>query len=307
MYIYILKLNSLEMKKSLLIVLAILLLQFKLSAQENINNYKYVIVPTSYDFLEGQDRYQLNSLTKFLFNKYGFTAFFQNEDFPQDLRNNRCLAMFVNVEKEKGFLRTKLRIDLLDCNGNLVTSSRVGSTNEKEFDKAYNLALRDAFETFQHIDYSYQPSKTTVASTAVEPAASENLVEKEKEIERLQDELKSLKEEKKEPVKTNEAPVPVVKEEPKIETIVEEGQPKVVEANIEVKEASDLLYAQPIANGFQVVDLTPKIVMVLLETAKTDTFLVKDDDAIVYKENGLWYLSRNDGSKVSIEPLNIKF
>ncbi|MFC4721429.1 hypothetical protein ACFO5O_03785 [Geojedonia litorea] len=295
------------MKKFLLLVFAILLLQFKLSAQENINNFKYVIVPTSYNFLEGQDRYQLNSLTKFLFNKYGFTAFLQNEDFPQDLKNNRCMAMFVNVDKEKAFLRTKLRIDLLDCNGNLITSSRVGATNEKEFDKAYNLALRDAFETFQHANYSYEPGNTAVASTTNQPVVNENLAEKEKEIERLQDELKSLKEEKKEPVKEVEVPVAVIKEEPKIETKTEVVKPKVNEVKIEVKEASNLLYAQPIANGFQVVDLTPKIVMIILETAKKDTFVVKDDNAIVYKENGLWYLSRNDGSKVSIEPLNIKF
>jgi hypothetical protein len=290
------------MKKYLLIICGLLLLQFKLFAQENINNYKYVIVPQSYNFLEGQDKYQLNSLTKFLFNKYGYTAFFQNEGYPQDLKNNRCLAMSVNVEKESGFLRTKLRIDLLDCNGNLITSSRVGSTNEKEFDKAYNLALRDAFETFQQANYHYEPSNNAIASTPMQPSVTEDLVDKNKEIERLQDELKAIKEEKKESIKTVE--VPVVKD-----SIVEvkEVKPKANEPTIVVEEASDLLYAQPISNGFQVVDRTPKIIMILLETTKVDTFIVKDTNAIVYKEDGFWYLSKNDGVKVSIETLNIKF
>jgi hypothetical protein len=290
------------MKKYLLIICGLLLLQFKLFAQENINNYKYVIVPQSYNFLEGQDKYQLNSLTKFLFNKYGYTAFFQNEGYPQDLKNNRCLAMSVNVEKESGFLRTKLRIDLLDCNGNLITSSRVGSTNEKEFDKAYNLALRDAFETFQQANYHYEPSNNAIASTPMQPSVTEDLVDKNKEIERLQDELKAIKEEKKESIKTVE--VPVVKD-----SIVEvkEVKPKANEPTIVVEEASDLLYAQPISNGFQVVDRTPKIIMILLETTKVDTFIVKDTNAIVYKEDGFWYLSKNDGAKVSIETLNIKF
>ncbi|HEX9828033.1 MAG TPA: hypothetical protein VGA80_15645, partial [Flavobacteriaceae bacterium] len=76
---------------------------------------------------------------------------------------------------------------------------------------------------------------------------------------------------------------------------------------IEVKEASNLLYAQPVENGFQVVDTSPKIVMILLETAKSNVFIVKGQDAIVYKEEGSWYLSKNDGTKVSIEALNIKF
>jgi hypothetical protein len=68
-----------------------------------------------------------------------------------------------------------------------------------------------------------------------------------------------------------------------------------------------LLYAQPVENGFQVVDTSPKIVMILLETAKSNVFIVKGQNAIVYKEEGSWYLSKNDGTKVSIEALNIKF
>jgi hypothetical protein len=290
------------MKKLSLIILLIIGLQIKAFAQNNINNYKYVVVPLSYNFIEGQDRYDLNSLTKFLFNKYGFTAFFQNEDTPEDLRNNRCLAMYVNVEKEKGFLRTKLRIDLLDCNGNLVMSSKVGSTNEKEFAKAFNLALRDAFETFQNINYTYEPSNNIVSSPA-KSVVSENSLEKEKEIERLQEELKSLKEEKKMEPQKVEVPKPVAKE---AETEVKKIESKANETKIEVKEASDLLYAQPIENGFQVVDTTPKIVMILLKTPQSDVYIVKDQDAIVYKEEGKWFLSKNNGSKVSIEALNIK-
>ncbi len=298
------------MKKLSLIFLLIIGLQFKAFAQNDINNYKYVVVPLSYNFIEGQDRYDLNSLTKFLFNKYGFTAFFQNEEFPDDLKGNRCLAMFVNVEKEKGFLRTKLRIDLLDCNGNLIMSSRVGATNEKQFDKAYNLALRDAFDTFQNVNYKYEPSNK-ITSTPLKPVVTENTKEQEKEIERLQEELKSLKEEKKMEPKKVEASIPAVKEtkaelkETKAE--LKEIKKEAKEAKIEVKEASNLLYAQPIENGFQVVDTTPKVVMILMETAKSNIFIVKGQDAIVYKEEGSWFLSKNDGTKVSIEALNIKF
>jgi hypothetical protein len=85
-------------------------------SQSNLNDYKYVIVPTKYDFLKGADQYQLNSLTKFLFNKYGFTAIMEDEPFPEDLANNRCLAMDAKVEKESGLLKTKLKVSLKDCN-----------------------------------------------------------------------------------------------------------------------------------------------------------------------------------------------
>jgi hypothetical protein len=291
------------MKKLSLIILLITCLQFKVFAQESINHYKYIIVPTTYSFLGEEDKYQLNSLTKFLFDKYGYTAFLANEELPQDLKNNRCLALYADVVDDKGLFKTKLRIDLKGCDGSIVMSSKIGETREKEFAKAYNLALRDAFETYQNANYKYEPSHK-ITSTPALPAVTENTAEKEKEIERLQEELKSLKEEKKMETKTVDVPIPAVKE---AKADIKEIKTEAKETKIEVKEASNLLYAQPVENGFQVVDTSPKIVMILLETAKSNVFIVKGQDAIVYKEEGSWYLSKNDGTKVSIEALNIKF
>ena len=68
-----------------------------------------------------------------------------------------------------------------------------------------------------------------------------------------------------------------------------------------------VLYAQAIQNGYQIVDSSPKVVMILLETAKEDTFIVKGETAIVYKEDGFWYISRNDGLKLETELITIKF
>ena len=61
-------------------------------SQNELNAYKYIIVPKEYDFFKykEEDKYKLNSLTKFLFNKYGYVALFQHEDYPQDLLLNPC-------------------------------------------------------------------------------------------------------------------------------------------------------------------------------------------------------------------------
>lgn len=284
------------MKKLCFIILIITGLQFKVVAQEIINNYKYIIIPTQYDFLKEDDKYQLNSLTKFLFNKYGYTAFLQNDELPEDLKKNRCLGLYADVIDEKAFLKTKLRIDLKDCGGNVVMTSRIGETREKEFAKAFNLALRDAFETYQNFDYKYVPSKNDAIESS-KPLTDKPVEAKDKEIERLKEEVKTLKQEKVEP-KTVDSPKAVAKE-PEL---------KINETKVEiVEESSNVLYAQPIENGYQVVDTTPKIVMILLETGKTNVYIVKGQNAMVYKEDGTWYLSKNEGDKVSVEPLNIKF
>ena len=287
------------MKKLSLTILLLILLQFKGLAQEAINHYKYIIVPEKYSFFSEEDKYQLNSLLKFLFNKYGYTAFFPSDELPQDLIDNRCLALYTDVVEEKSLFKTKLRIDLKDCGGNNVMSSKVGETREKQFDKSYNLALRDAFETFQNADYKYEPGNNK--SQIMEPMKATKPVMEEK---RAVAEMPKTKEEK-----------PVIKAKEDIKDVMESSKPTVEEPKMEVKqtkvefaeEAQDILYAQPIKNGYQIVDTTPKIVMVLLETPKSDVFLVKDEDAMVYKEDGQWFISKNDGGKVSVKALNIKF
>ena len=288
------------MKKQILFIVTLLLIQFNVFGQKSINNYKYVIVPKSYGFLGDEDKYQLNSLTKFLFNKYGYTAFFPDDELPQDLVNNSCLALYTDVVEDKGLFKTKLRIDLKDCGGITVMSSKFGETREKEYAKAFNLALRGAFETYQTFDYKYEPIKqeNTETVVATKPMQTQNKVVEDKAMIPIEAEVEPLKEE------VAKAAVAVdvtetAKPEPKV--AVEEPKIELVE------EATVTLYAQPLDNGYQLVDTTPKVVMILLKTAQTNVFIVKDQDAIVYKEEGKWFISKNNGDKVSIEALNIKF
>ena len=48
------------------------------------------------------------------------------KEFPEDLKNNRCLALYADVAEQKAFMKTKLQIDLKDCNKKLIQSSKVG-------------------------------------------------------------------------------------------------------------------------------------------------------------------------------------
>ena len=50
-----------------------------LFAKKGLNSYKYVLVPNQYEFQKSEDQYQINSLTKFLFDKEGFTVLSSSE------------------------------------------------------------------------------------------------------------------------------------------------------------------------------------------------------------------------------------
>ncbi|MBW1296688.1 hypothetical protein [Aquimarina litoralis] len=146
------------------------------SAQNSVNDYKYVIVPEGYVFLAENDAYQMNSLTKFLFKKYGFTAFIRGEDLPRDLKLNGCKGLRADVRKKPSLLRTKLIVDLIDCNGTIIFSTREGVSREKEFKKSYHEALRNAFKDFKTLNYKYNGKKEgDVASNESGVAVQSNI------------------------------------------------------------------------------------------------------------------------------------
>lgn len=139
------------------IVVAFLLFSITGFAQKSINNYKYVIVPNQFNFFKTPDKYQTSSLTKFLFNKHGFKAFLSNEQLPDDLSNNRCLALKVNVKNNSGMFTTKNIIELQDCNDKVVFVSQEGRSREKQYKESYHEAIRNAFKSIEKLNYSYTP------------------------------------------------------------------------------------------------------------------------------------------------------
>lgn len=128
-------------------------------AQKKVNNYKYIIVPNKFEFAKKADQYQTSSLTKFLFNKYGFTAFLSNEKLPQDLAQNKCVALTGTIKDKSGMFTTKSIVELRDCFNNLIYSSKEGRSRNKDYKKGYHEAIRNAFKSIQTLKYKYDPSK----------------------------------------------------------------------------------------------------------------------------------------------------
>lgn len=109
--------------------------------QKTLSDYSFVVVPEKFDFLDEKDKYQLNSLTKFLFNKHGFNAYLDRE--MPDVR--RCDGLWAEVDGVPAMIRTRVQVILKDCNGNEVFRSEVGKSKLKAYNKTYTAALRQAF------------------------------------------------------------------------------------------------------------------------------------------------------------------
>jgi len=287
------------MKRISYLIIFLLGVQFTGHSQDELNSYKYIVVPNQFDFLDEPDKYQLNSLIRFLFNKYGYNAFLKGDDLPSDLRKNPCLGLIADLDEVKGgFLKTKVQINLLDCNDKLIVESQVGESRIKDFTKAHHAAVRQAFETFQYFDYSYKPSKDLASSTILQTDESvANTTETRTEIEKLQQEVKELKNSKS---KENQ-------EYLKSQSVVIKDQ------NTELKSKDDSvylnkpLYAQPMGNGFQIVDTEPKKVMFLLKTSLTDVYNVEGKNALVYKKDGQWIYESQESDSPKKTVIDLKF
>ncbi len=158
------RLKEFKMKTKLIsIVLLFVGLQYGV-AQKTIHNYKYVIVPEKFEFQDEADQYELNSLMKFLFEKYGMKAFLSSENVPQEYVTSKCGYLIANVSKKSTFMKRKVDFELKDCSQKIVFKSSLGESRLKDYQAGYHESLRKAFESFEKLNYEYVPLEEVVLS-----------------------------------------------------------------------------------------------------------------------------------------------
>lgn len=263
-------------KKITLLVALFLTVQANF-AQNDLNQYKYVIVPNTYDFGKEPDQYQLNSLTKFLFEKQGFVVLMNDEPLPRDLINNGCLALWADVLNESGIFMTKFRIELKNCQKQVVYTSGVGQSREKKYKVAYNLSLRQAFESFNTVNYSYKPAKDqTKALTVV--AVPETVVE----------------------ISGTVTPVT------QVSTVVVAAQ--TTSESTKTDPTQTLTARKKGVIDYELLNEKGDVVYTLIFSGKEEFYMVEGIQATVYKINDRWVMSKKitDGS-LQIHTLNVNF
>ena len=130
------------MNKLVAVIFLFMSIISKSFSQKSLNDYSYVIVSEQFEFQQEKDKYQLNSLTKFLFNKYGFHAYFDRE---VPLNVFRCDGLWAEAEGTPGFIITKVQLVLRDCTGEVIYRTNYGKSKVKDYKKAYYESVRNAF------------------------------------------------------------------------------------------------------------------------------------------------------------------
>jgi hypothetical protein len=270
----VLTLYSIKMKNTVLVLFLIASNYFTFGQEKSINNYEFIIVPELFDFLKEPNKYQTSSLTKFLLKKNGFTVFLNSEEYPKILQKNACMALTAVVVDKSSLFKTKVAIELRDCFNKLIYTSKEGVSGFKDYKQGFQEAIRNAHANMNDVRYEVLSNDVAIDTVKDVLAKASMPIEKVKEVSVLElpKPAKSLK-----------------------------GIPK---KNLEL---SSTLYAQPKENGFQLVNLIPKVVFVIAKTGIKNTFIIRDKNGILYKKETTWIAEFYEGNKRVVKEYNIKF
>lgn len=278
-----------------------LLLLFILPGQAQLNSYKYIIVPKKFEGFKKENQFRTSTQVKHLFTESGFTAIYEDQ-IPPDLAENSCLGLRVLLLDNSALLVTRVTLGLRDCNGVTVYESAEGKSKSKEYEYAFREAINEAFYSFTEIGYAYTLSEaTTDSSEDMKDLSSQADLSTESRTGTIA--LAAAE------TQQTGTPVEQVSEEADAGSAAEVSTAGIA-VEVQGESGKELWYAQPVENGYQLVDSTPSIRMKLLKTAQKDTFIATVDDepmGMVYKKDGQWWHEFFKDGKTELQPLKLKF
>lgn len=298
------------MKNIILIVFA--LVYTSGFSQENLNKYKYIIIPKKFESFKTPNQYQTSTLLKYAFGEKGFLAIY-DDVLPEDLFKNRCLGLTAQLNDESAMFSTKVSIALKDCAGQEVFVSVLAKNKIKAYDAAYKAAILESMTSFDDLDYSYTPveedSKPITVSfkNDVKTLHTDQTAEST-EVMALAEETSRIK-----PKNSKEGVRQIATETEQsysnrtpVESSIKQSSKQM--AAVQNKDTV-VLYAQPIANGYQLVDGTPKVVMKLMKSSTENVFIANAEgkSGMVFKNEAAWVFEYYVNDQLVRDVLHIKF
>ena len=126
-------------------------------AQQEINQYKYIIVPVQFEAFKSPNQYKTSTLIKFLLSEKGMNVVYSDK-LPSELKSNRCLAVVAELVDDSNMFTTKATVVFKDCNSVEIYRTKEGTSKLKDFNASYAEAINDALSSFSTFNYAYNGS-----------------------------------------------------------------------------------------------------------------------------------------------------
>lgn len=154
------------MKKLILVVLFFMCAS-SIFSQHKLNAYKAVVIPYKFSFSSVDNEYRLNTRFRYLLKEKGFKVYFESELLSKNVIIDKCDLLFADINLKETMLRTEMFVVFNDCNNALVYSTQKGISKYKEYDKAYQDALKKAMYSLTSYNYNYDDGMETATKSVV--------------------------------------------------------------------------------------------------------------------------------------------
>ena len=241
------------------------------TAQEKLNNYKYVLIPAKFEFQNTENQYNINLLLKYKFQQMGFDAYLDTDELPRELKTNSCLYIKPLVIVNSTMFKNAVSVKMFNCDNELLFETQEGMSREKSNKTSYNVALRKSLKSFE--DYHLEYVEKSVASKNI---ALEPVLNAQKEVVVLEAEITGSE------IKNS--------------------------LQVSTSESENYLIAKSTPLGLILTySLSKKVAYSLLATKLKDVYVIENGNGIVYKNESVWVREYMDNQIMTIEYLEIKF
>lgn len=266
-------------------VFLLLFLMSGISARAQFDAFKYVVVPAQFEAFKQANMHKTSTLVKYHLDQRGYPAVY-DLGRPDDLKKAPCTAVYTQFVDDSNLFATRVRLRFVDCDGKIVFETQEGYSKEKEYKEAYKEVIEEAFASFDGMSYTYSPPGETANAASMATEATQ------KEV-------------------AGAGQVPESQAAPDTPAAPATAVAEMQASDAQLSDTAELLYAQPIEGGYQLVDSRPEIRMLLMESSGgKDSYVAVVDGAsagTVYREGDAWIHEYYKEGKRVRTPLNIKF
>ncbi len=164
------------------------LLFFVFANSQNLDQYKYAVVKSKFDFQSEANQYRLNNLAKAFLEKYNFEVYFDTDILPEELANNQCQAAFFEIADNSALFKTKVNVVIRNCRNEIIYTSPDGTSNKKSYSLAYNNSVRQALELAMMLkEHKFNGNAIKPQTTIVSKPVGENKPQSDYQVVKLAD------------------------------------------------------------------------------------------------------------------------
>ena len=141
------------------ILLFVLFLGVTAFAQKELNGYKYVVIPSKFDFQKEANEYGINLLLKYKFQQLGFETYLDTDELPKYYVTIHVCMLTPVLHTKSNMFKTMHSVELFNCYNKSLFTTQEGVSNAKNVKTSYNEALRKSLKSFGDYRLEYVPVK----------------------------------------------------------------------------------------------------------------------------------------------------